>query len=444
MVVVDELGLLGTRQGLELLRLQEARGFRLAMLGDDRQCQAIEAGPIVDLVRRALGEGQVPEILTTVRQRAEREREIAGHWREGRATEALAMKRADGTAELVPGGPREAVERVARLVGERLRANAGEAGYTLTVSAPTNADAHRLGLAIRKVRRGLGQVGPDQVRVPAADRNGNAYEMALAPGDRVRLFASTRAEGERGSIGRNGSILTVLAADAQGMRVRTAGGREGRVAWTTLADGAGRARLAYGEAMATHTAQGSTATEHIDVLPARSKAVTGFAAYASGTRHRRAAWLVLSAGAEQAEVVRRRPLNDVRPVTEADAWANVVRNLGRQPRQEGALEFLARAGEVRRGAARALQRGVRPAERREAEGLAPTVFQERLARDRRGRVVAPIAKHLKDGLRQRVALVERLSRFGSDLAGAVRARMAQLRSAVQDRQRDGPSNTLRM
>ncbi|MDN3564281.1 MobF family relaxase [Paeniroseomonas aquatica] len=443
-VVVDELGLLGTRQGLELLRLQQARGFRLAMLGDDRQCQAIEAGPIVDLVRRALGEAQVPEILTTVRQRAEREREIAGHWREGRATEALAMKRADGTAELVPGGPGEAVERVGQLVGERLRANAGDAGYTLTVSAPTNADAHRLGLAIREVRRGLGQVGPDQVRVQAADRDGNAYEMALAPGDRVRLFASTPAEGERGSIGRNGSILTVLSADAKGLRVRNAGGREGRVAWTTLADATGRARLAYGEAMTTHTAQGSTATEHIHALPGGSKAVTGFAAYASGTRHRRAAWLVLSAGAEQAEVVRRRPLNDVRPVTEADAWANVARNLGRQPRQEGALEFLARVGEVRRGAARALQRGVRSAERREAEGLAPTVLQDRLARGRRGRVVAPMEKRLDDGVRQRAALVERLSRLGSDLARAVRERTARLHPSQRGHKRGGPSNTLRM
>ncbi|MFC7694199.1 AAA family ATPase [Paeniroseomonas aquatica] len=426
-----------------MLRLQQARGFRLAMLGDDRQCQAIEAGPIVDLVRRALGEAQVPEILTTVRQRAEREREIAGHWREGRATEALAMKRADGTAELVPGGPGEAVERVGQLVGERLRANAGDAGYTLTVSAPTNADAHRLGLAIREVRRGLGQVGPDQVRVQAADRDGNAYEMALAPGDRVRLFASTPAE-ERGSIGRNGSILTVLSADAKGLRVRNAGGREGRVAWTTLADATGRARLAYGEAMTTHTAQGSTATEHIHALPGGSKAVTGFAAYASGTRHRRAAWLVLSAGAEQAEVVRRRPLNDVRPVTEADAWANVARNLGRQPRQEGALEFLARVGEVRRGAARALQRGVRSAERREAEGLAPTVLQDRLARGRRGRVVAPMEKRLDDGVRQRAALVERLSRLGSDLARAVRERTARLHPSQRGHKRGGPSNTLRM
>ncbi|MGG5811674.1 MobF family relaxase [Falsiroseomonas sp. CW058] len=444
-VVVDELGLLGTRQGLELLRLQEARGFRLAMLGDDRQCQAIEAGPIVDLVRRALGPDQVPEILTTVRQRAEREREIAGHWREGRAAEALAMKREDGTAEMVPGGTREAVERVAALVGERLRANAGDPGYSLTVSAPTNADAHRLGVAIREVRRGLGQVGEDQVRVGAADRDGNAYEMALAPGDRVRLFASTRAEGEGGSIGRNGSVLTVLSADAKGMRVQAASGREGRVAWSTLADRAtGRVRLAYGEVMTTHTAQGSTATEHVHALPAGTKAVTGFAAYASGTRHRRASWLIVSAGAEHAEVVRRRPLNDVRPVTEADAWANAARNLGRQPRQEGALEFLARAGEVRRGAARALRAGARPAERRAGMGLPETTLGERLARDRRGRMAAPIAARLAEAVRARDAFAERLSRLGAELAGAVRERLARLRGPAAEQGRERPSQGLRL
>ncbi|MBU8541780.1 MobF family relaxase [Falsiroseomonas tokyonensis] len=442
-VVVDELGLLGTRQGLELLRLQEARGFRLAMLGDDRQCQAIEAGPIVDLVRRALGPEAVPEILTTVRQRAEREREIAGHWREGRAAEALAMKREDGTAELVPGGTREAVERVAALVGERLRANAGDPAYTLTVSAPTNADAHRLGVAIREVRRGLGQIGEDQVRVGAADRDGNAYEMALAPGDRVRLFASTRAEGEGGSIGRNGSVLTVLSADAKGMLMRNASGREGRVAWSTLADrGTGRVRLAYGEVMTTHTAQGSTATEHIHALPAGTKAVTGFAAYASGTRHRRTSWLLVSAGAEHAEVVRRRPLNDVRPVAEADAWANAARNLGRQPRQEGALEFLARAGEVRRGAARALREGVRPAERRAEMGLPETTLGERLARNRRDRMAAPLVGRLAEAVRVQGSLVERLSRFGAEVTAAVRERFARLRSSAPDRGHEERSMSL--
>ena len=48
--------------------------------------------------------------------------------------------------------------------------------------------------------------------------------MAIATGDKVRLFASTRVQGERGSIGRNGSVLTVLEADEAGMRVKNAQG----------------------------------------------------------------------------------------------------------------------------------------------------------------------------------------------------------------------------
>ena len=130
----------------------------------------------------------------------------------------------------------------------------------LTVSTPTNADAHRLGVAIREAHRGLGQVGPDVVKVKAIGQTG---DMALTRGDKIRLFASTRAEGERGSIGRNGSVLTVLAVDRKGLTVRNAKGREGRITWKTLGDGQSRARLAYGEVMPTHTAQGSTSTEHI-------------------------------------------------------------------------------------------------------------------------------------------------------------------------------------
>ena len=68
MVCVDELGLLGSRQGLELLRLRQKHGFSIVALGDDKQCQAVEAGAIIDLCRRALGPERVPEIITTIRQ----------------------------------------------------------------------------------------------------------------------------------------------------------------------------------------------------------------------------------------------------------------------------------------------------------------------------------------------------------------------------------------
>ena len=66
-------------------------GDRIVAVGDDKQCQGIEAGPVVNLMRRALGPEAVPEILTTRRQRTEREREIAGLFRDGKAAEALAM-----------------------------------------------------------------------------------------------------------------------------------------------------------------------------------------------------------------------------------------------------------------------------------------------------------------------------------------------------------------
>jgi hypothetical protein len=88
-------------------------GFSIVALSDDKQCAAVEAGPIIDLSRRALGADQVPEILTTKRQQTEREREIVGLLREGRAAEALEMKRADGTAEMMPGGRVRVIARVA-------------------------------------------------------------------------------------------------------------------------------------------------------------------------------------------------------------------------------------------------------------------------------------------------------------------------------------------
>ena len=49
-VAVDEFGLLGTRQGLELLRLREKLGFSVVALGDDKQCESVQAGAIIESI----------------------------------------------------------------------------------------------------------------------------------------------------------------------------------------------------------------------------------------------------------------------------------------------------------------------------------------------------------------------------------------------------------
>lgn len=411
-VVVDELGLLGTRQLLDLLRLQKEHGFQLVAVGDPKQCQSIEAGAVIDLLRQALGPEAVPELLSTVRQQTEQERETSLLFREGQAAEALARKREDGTAQIVPGGYREAVEYVAALWQARRQANAHDPAYTLSVSAPTNADAREIAAAIRVHRRAAGELRPDQVVLQAADQNDVAFDLPLAVGDRVRLFARTNAaypDRSRGIIGNNGSVLEVCAIAAAGVTLRNAQGREGVVKWDTLRDvESRRIRLSYGDVLSIDATQGLTSSEHIEAMPAGTRHVNAYKAYTQASRHRQATYLVTSDGAERQEIMSRRPLGDMRIIQEADVWANMGRNLARAPEKENALAFLEQARDVRHGAVRALQAGLQPAEQRQAEGLEKTTLRQSLRRKTVAEQVTGMAQGLRDAVRQQGGVVVQL------------------------------------
>ncbi len=388
-VVLDEVGRIGTRQLLDVLRLRDQHGFKLTMLGDDKQCVAVEAGPVVDLLRRGLGAERVPEILETIRQETEREQEIAGMWRKGEADKAVAAKREDGTAELVPGGYRDAVERVADLYAERRAATAGRQNYSITISAPTNRDAHEIARLIRERRRDMGEVGPDQARIETTDGQGYANSLDLAAGDRVRLFAQTRGvftdeKGRRKSavVGDNGTVLEVVAVDrGNGLSVRGESGKISHVSWEALRDrnGSGRVKLAYGDVLTIDTAQGLTSSEHISAMPAGSGAIMAGKAYVAGSRHTTRHYLVASQGAELREVQARR-MSGLPQMTPAEstsaAWANLTRNLSRIAEKDSALDLLEGGADTKRNAAKTLQGALRTHETREAAGLSATTVQE--------------------------------------------------------------------
>ena len=181
---------IGTRQLLELLRLQDRYGFRMVAIGDPKRCQVIEAGFVTLLLEGALG--LIPSIETSVRQTDPRARQITELLRQGEAAAALDMKREDGSAEIVPGGYRDMVARAAALWHERHGANAGRADYTLTVSAPTNDDARAIGEAIRVRLQADGSLGRNRKVLEATDPNGGTdYPLRVAVGDQLRLFART-------------------------------------------------------------------------------------------------------------------------------------------------------------------------------------------------------------------------------------------------------------
>jgi hypothetical protein len=435
-VVVDELGLLGTRQLNDLLRAQKAHGFQIVGIGDPKQMQSVEAGAVVDLLRRSLGETAIPTLETSVRQVEKEERETALMFRNGETAAAVQRKLENGTLLVTPGGYDEAVRSIVDLWQQRRAANAGRETYSISVSAPTNFDAHQISMAIRERRRALGEIGADRITVPATTNGGadaRTYDLPLAEGDRVRLFERTNARfldtNTGGNIGRNGTVLEIAAIRAEGLVLRTKEARDGLVKWDSLRSaGNGRIRLAYGDVLTTNTSQGSTVSEHIFAVPGGSRQVNAFGAYTSGSRHREQSFIVTSDGAERQEIAGRRPLGDLRKVREGDVIENVARNFARQPIKEGSLAMLARAENLRTGTIRLMQAGKQRLEARAVMGkvrstLAAT-FQSRRDNNR--------ARRLQPGSRNDAAerrdLLERLAEFGPQLRAAMQAAVERVRA----------------
>ncbi len=450
-IVVDEIGQVGIRQFLQLLRLQVDHGVRLVVLGDDKQCQAIEAGPVIALLRRALGNDAIPEIASSIRQftpgdaaRTKRDRYITGLFRDGKADEAIKLKREDGTIALVGGGKRDFHQAVAAHWAARMEANKADPKFSVSVSAPSNAEARAIAVEIRKVRREMGKLGADAKTVKAIDQLKETYDLAIAVGDKVRLFSHTNAaldNGRRGLIGRNGNVVEVLDVKADGLRVRNHKGTTGFVRWTTLQDkDTGRIKLAYGDCMTIDAIQGATTRgEHIDALPGGSKTVHGFKAYTAESRSTLTTWLFVSEGAERKQIADRRPLGDTREITREDLFANIGKNLSEQPEKASSLAFIDRAVQVHRGALRSLAAGLQPMQKRQSEGKEETTLHSTLQEVRETQVLATLADKLERAVLARAPRLARLVKVMEGLRAARRERIkakqaeqaAKASSAVQ-------------
>ena len=344
-LVVDEISQIAPRQILKLLELQAKTGMTIKMLGDREQAQAIEGGDAMELIRRALPKEALPELLTTVRQRSERGREIASLFREGQAGSALMMKRADGDAMMVGGDRGQVVAQIAdHYISRRdILFSAGH-GRTITVSAPTNDDVAEIGAAIRERLKARGEIAQNERGYPAIDQTGQTYDLTLAAGDRVRLFRKTwgTVGGEAKQVGNNGNVVTVLAELADGLRIRTQDGEVADVKWQKLLDDkTNRLLLGHGHAITIDSAQGITSDEHINALPRGTGGVTGFKAYVAESRARGATWTIISEGAVFEAERRRQALGDNTPITKESLWKRAGEDLSYKPYKALGIDLLA-------------------------------------------------------------------------------------------------------
>ncbi len=275
-LVVDEAGMVGSRQMERVLTAAREAGAKVVLVGDPEQLQAIEAGAAF----RALAERHgAAEIGAVRRQRAEWQRDATRELATGRTGAALGRYEAAG---MVRGHATQDAARAALVAGWAAERQAAPE-QSRVMLAYTRADVGELNRLAREQVRAAGGLGPDQV--VQTERGARA----MAAGDRLMFLRNERGlgagPGGRGGVAvKNGSLGTVLAVEAQGERLTVRlDGQEGKDAPVVTFYVRDYGHLDHGYAATVHKAQGVT-VDRAHVLA--SSHMDRHAAYVALTRHR--------------------------------------------------------------------------------------------------------------------------------------------------------------
>ena len=265
-LVVDEAGMVGSRQMERVLSAAAAAGAKVVLVGDPEQLQAIEAGAAF----RALAErhGAV-EISQVRRQREAWQCEATRELATGRTGEALGRYERAGMVQ--GAATREAACTALLDAWDAERRQSPQQSRVILASTKANvAELNRL--ARERLRVG-GELGAEhQV---ATERGARAF----AAGDRLMF-----GRNERGLGVKNGTLGTVEGIEAGGrLTVRLDGaGADGAVRRVRF-DMRDYAHVDHGYAATVHKAQGVT-VDRAHVLASRF--MDRHAAYVALTRHR--------------------------------------------------------------------------------------------------------------------------------------------------------------
>ena len=258
-LVIDEAGMVGTRQMERVLSHAADAGAKVVLVGDPQQLQAIEAGAAFRAINERHGGVEITEVR---RQREDWQRDATRHLATGRTGEAIrayverGMVHAAETREQARG---DLVERWDR---ERIAAP----DQTRIILTHTNDEVRELNEAARDRMRDAGQLG-DDVLVKAERGN-----RTFATGDRLMFLKN-----ERSLEVKNGTLGTIEQVNQQSMTVRTDDGR------SIAFDMKDYAHVDHGYAATIHKAQGmSVDRSHMLATPGMDR----HGSYVGMTRHR--------------------------------------------------------------------------------------------------------------------------------------------------------------
>lgn len=258
-LVIDEAGMVGTRQMERVLSHAAEAGAKVVLVGDPQQLQSIEAGAAFRSLHERHGGVEITQVR---RQHIDWQRDATRHLATGRTGEAIRAFSEQGMVHQAATREDARDDLVERWDRQR-RANPGDSRIILT---HTNAEVRALNEAARGRMRDAGELGEDvRVKVERGDRH-------FASGDRIMFLRN-----ERSLEVKNGTLGSIEQVREKHMTVRTDDGRSVSFDTKDYRD------LDHGYAATIHKAQGMTVTHaHVLATPGMDR----HSAYVGLSRHR--------------------------------------------------------------------------------------------------------------------------------------------------------------
>jgi Ti-type conjugative transfer relaxase TraA len=258
-LVIDEAGMVGTRQLERVLSHAVEAGAKVVLVGDPKQLQAIEAGAAFRSIHERHGGAEIGEVR---RQREDWQRDATRDLANRRTGNALEAYRSHGMVHEAQTREQARDDLIERWDRDRQ----ASPDRTRIILTHTNDEVRTFNEAARMRMRAAGDLGNEaRVTVERGDRG-------FASGDRVMFL-----QNERGLGVKNGTLGTIEQASAQSMTVQTDDGRSVRF---DLKD---YDRIDHGYAATIHKAQGMTVDRtHVLATPG----MDAHSSYVALSRHR--------------------------------------------------------------------------------------------------------------------------------------------------------------
>lgn len=258
-LVIDEAGMIGTRQMERVLSAAERAGAKVVLVGDPEQLQAIEAGAAFRALAERHGAAEISEVR---RQREDWQRDATRALATGRTGEAIHVYEQHGMVQAADTREAARESLVDRWDAQRL----ADPDQTRIILTHTNAEVRDLNLAARDRLRDAGALG-DDVRI-SAERGAREF----ASGDRIMFLKNERSLGVK-----NGTLGEIEKVSPDRMAVRLDDGR------SVAFDLKDYAHVDHGYAATIHKSQGVTVERtHVLATPGMDR----HSAYVALSRHR--------------------------------------------------------------------------------------------------------------------------------------------------------------